>query len=81
MRHMSEAEVELHPLVLCRVFNKQNHLVKRWLRPSTPALIPCTKCGFMDTAFARDAATHVCLDCYTCEAESIEDRRERSELS
>ena len=66
-------------LILCRIFDKHNRLVNRWVRPSTDVLIPCTECGSMVAAYAKDAQTLVCLDCYSCRESSLDQAGEGGE--
>jgi hypothetical protein len=66
---------KLERLVLCEYFSN-GRKIKRKLRPDTVVEVACTQCGGSDFAYTRDAATHVCMDCYACDMEAENDQNQ-----
>jgi len=62
---------KLNSLVLCEYFSK-GRKIKRWLKPQTVVEVECTQCKGGDFAYAGDAATHVCMDCFACNEDNAE---------
>ena len=51
-------------LILCHILKRNGKMYKRWVKPETPVLIACRKCGYADVAFAMDQESHICFSCY-----------------